>query len=251
LPQANELIDALKAVLKARSVTYGAVARSLKLSEASVKRTFAARTFTLKRLDDICTMLGIEISDLARMVAEESARPTQLAPSQEKELVADPKLLLVAVHALNHWTLDDIVATYTLSKAECIRLLARLDRLGIIDLMPNNRIRVRVARTFGWIADGPIQNYFRAQVQGDFFKSRFDVRGESLTFVSGMLSSDGNAALQSRIRRLSAEFADLHQQDLTLPLAQRSGTSLLVAVRPWIPESFKRFRRKGTSRNSS
>ncbi len=111
-------------------------------------------------------------------------------------MVADPKLLLVAVHAVNHWTFDEIVATYTLSKAECIRMLACLDKLGIIDLLPNNKIRVRVA------------------------------------------------AIQSRIRRLAAELAEQHHQDLALPLAERFGTALILAMRPWTPESFKRLQRK-------
>ena len=244
MAQSDELIDAVKAVLKARGITYAKVAKSLGLSEASIKRTFAARTFTLRRLDEVCTMLGIEISDLAKMVADESSRPAQLSLAQERDLVSDVKLLLVAVHALNQWTLEEMVATYTLSKAECIRLLARLDKLGIVDLMPDNRIRVRVSRNFAWLPDGPIQTYFRAQVQGDFFKSSFDGNGELMTFVSGMLSADGNAAMQARIRRLAAEFADLHQGDLALPLSQRYGTSLLVAVRPWIPDAFRKFRRK-------
>src|ERR1044072_4809282 len=132
--QTTQLVDALKAVLRARGSAYAKVARHLKLSEASVKRTFAAGTFTLQRMDDVCAMLGIEISDLAKMVAEESSRPAQLTVSQGRDLLADPKLLLVAVHALNHWSLEEIVETYTVSRPECIRLLAKLDRLGIIDL---------------------------------------------------------------------------------------------------------------------
>src|SRR6476469_3791249 len=103
MAQTAALIDALKRVLRAKGVTYAKLAKGLKLSEASVKRIFADRSFTLERLDRIC--------------------------EQEKELVSDPKLLLVAVHALNHWSLEEIIETYALSKAECIRLLARLDRL--------------------------------------------------------------------------------------------------------------------------
>jgi hypothetical protein len=52
------------------------------------------------------------------------------------------------------------------------------------DLLPNNRIKV--ARNFAWIAGGPIQQYFRGELQSDFFASRFDGKGESLAFVSGM-----------------------------------------------------------------
>jgi transcriptional regulator with XRE-family HTH domain len=244
MAQRAAMVRALKEVLKARGMTYRGIAKGLGLSEASVKRVFAAGSFTLERLDRICELIGIEITDLARMVRQELEDPPQLSKDQEEQLVADPKLLLVAVHAINQWTFDEIVATYTLSKAECIRMLARLDKLGIIDLLPNNKIRVRVTQNFSWLPGGPIQQFFRARVQSDFLQSPFDQGGELILFVSGMLSRSSNAVIQSRMRRLAAELSDQHHQDLALPLAERFGTSLLLAMRPWTPESFRRFQRK-------
>jgi len=63
-----------------------------------------------------------------------------------------------------------------------------------------------------------------------------------------MLSRTSNAVVQSRIRRMSAEFAELHNQDVDLPLAERSGTNLLIAVRPWVPELFLRLQRSRARR---
>ncbi len=244
MAQTDALVGALKSVLKARGFSYARLASGLGLSEASVKRVFAERSFTLDRFDKICALVGIEITDLARMVAHESDSPSQLSVEQETKLVADARLLLVAVHALNHWSLEEMVETYKFTKAECVKLLLRLDKLGIIDLLPNNKIRVRVARNFAWIAGGPIQQYFRAQLQNDFFRSRFDQGGEQMLMISGMLSRASNAAIQNHMRRLSAEFSDLHHQDLELPLSERFGTSLILAVRPWTPESFKQFQKQ-------
>ena len=248
MAQRAALINALKHTLRARGVTYQRLGKALKLSEASIKRIFATRSFTLERLDEVCDYLGIEISDLAKIVAQEGNSPARLTAAQEKELVSDPKLLLIAVHAINHWSFDEIVESYALSKPECIRLLMRLDKIKIIDLLPNNKIRVRVPRNFAWLPDGPIQQYFQQQVQNDFFRSRFGESGELMMFTSGMLSRASNAAIQSRMKRLSAEFTELHHQDLELPLAERFGTSLLVAVRPWVPESFKKLKRSSKGR---
>jgi len=244
MAQAQALVSALKQVLKSRHVTYAQLARRLGMSEASIKRVFSRGTFTLERLDKICGLLGIAITDLAKMVEHEAERVSQLSLEQEREIVADPKLMLVAVHALNHWTLEEMVAHYTVSKTECIRLLARLDRLRIIDLLPNNRIRVIVGRNFSWRPDGPFQRHFRDQLEADFFTSRFDGRSEHLAFESGMLSRNSNAAIQQRMRRLESEFTELHNQDAQLPLEERFGTSLLVAMRPWIPEIFKKMQRR-------
>ena len=244
MAQTQALIAALKQVLKSRNVTYAEIARRLAMSEASIKRVFAKQTFTLDRLDKICGILGIVITDLAKMVEHEAERVTQLTLEQEREIVADPKLLLVAVHALNHWTLEEIVDRYTISKTDCIRLLARLDRLRIIDLLPNNRIRVIVGRNFSWRPDGPFQRHFRDQLEANFFGSRFDGRGEHLAFVSGMLSQNSNAVIQQHMRRLETEFTELHNQDAALPLDERFGTSLLIAMRPWVPEIFRKMQRR-------
>jgi transcriptional regulator with XRE-family HTH domain len=243
MAQSRALIGALKQVLKSRQITYAEIARRLSMSEASIKRVFARHTFTLDRLDKICELIGIEMTDLAKMVEHEAERITSLTFAQEKEIVSNPRLLLVAVHALNHWTLEEIVETYAISRTECIRELARLDRLRVIDLLPNNRIRLLVARNFSWLPDGPIRKLFHDQVQTDFFGSRFDGKGETLAFVSGMLSPNSNAVIQNHIRRISAEFTELHNQDVELPLADRFGTSLMIAMRPWLPEMFKKLRR--------
>jgi DNA-binding Xre family transcriptional regulator len=244
MAQTQALIGALKQVLKSRNVTYAEIARRLAMSEASIKRVFAKQTFTLDRLDKICGILGIAITDLAKMVEYEAERVTQLTLEQEREIIADPKLMLVAVHALNHWTLEEMVAHYTISKTDCIRVLARLDRLRIIDLLPNNRIRVIVGRNFSWRPDGPFQRHFRDQLEANFFGSRFDGRGEHLAFVSGMLSRNSNAVIQQHMRRLETEFTELHNQDAALPLDERFGTSLLIAMRPWVPEMFRKMQRR-------
>lgn len=164
--------------------------------------------------------------------------------SSGRQGLTDGQIDLWTVHALNHWCFDEIVDAYALSKPECIRLLARLDKLHIIDLLPNNKIRVRVARNFAWLPDGPIQQFFQEQVQNNFLRSRFDESGELMVFTTGMLSRTSNAAIQSRMKRMSAEFSELHHQDLELPLAERSGNSFLLALRPWVPESFKKLQRK-------
>src|SRR5260221_4359580 len=121
MAQTAALVDALKNVLRARGVTYAKLAKALGLSEATVKRIFAARSFTLERLDQICAFLAIEISDLAKMVAQEGASPERLSFDQEKILVSDPKLLLVAGHALNPLLFAATPGTCTLPQAGGLR----------------------------------------------------------------------------------------------------------------------------------
>lgn len=238
------LVDVLKRELKTRGITYARVARELGMSEASVKRMFSRKNFTLQRLDAVCRVANTEFSDLTRTLNHEETQISQLTHEQEKEIVANRKLFLVAVCALNHVTLDQIVSTYDISKAECIQLLARLDRLKFIELQPNNRIRLLVSRTFSWLPDGPIQRFFNQQAHNEYFRSRFDRPEEFMVVVNGMLSKGSSAAVVARLKRIAREFSELHNDDFRFPLAERSAMSLLVAIRHWELQAFAELRRR-------
>jgi transcriptional regulator with XRE-family HTH domain len=150
--RAAALVEALKRTLKAKGLTYADVAGAIALSEASVKRMFARGDFTLQRLEEICRFARIDLAELAASAGEDAHGITQLSVEQEQEIVSDPKLLLVAWCAINNWTFEQIVATYALTDAECIGCLTKLDRIRIIELLPGNRIRPLLSRTFAWRA---------------------------------------------------------------------------------------------------
>jgi transcriptional regulator with XRE-family HTH domain len=238
------LIDVLKRELRARGITYAHVARELDVSEASVKRMFSHKNFTLARVDAICRLARIEFSELVRLLNQAEAELSQLTHEQEKEIIANKKLFLVAVCALNQITFEQIVSIYDISRAEGIQLLSRLDRLKFIELQPNNRIKLLVSRTFSWLPDGPIQRFFNQQAHNEYFRSRFDRPEEFMLVVNGMLSKISSAAIVARLKRIAREFSDLHNDDVRLPPPERSAMSLLVAIRHWELEAFRALRRR-------
>jgi len=238
------LVEVLKRELRSRGITYARVARELRLSEASVKRMFSRRNFSLKRLDQVCQLANSEFSDIARALQQDEQLISRLSHEQEQEIVSNPRLFLVAVCALNHVGFDQIVATYDISRPECIQLLARLDRLGFIRLLPYNRIRLLVSLDFSWLPDGPIQRFFNQQAHNEYFRSRFDRPDEFMVVVNGMLSRASSAAILTRLKRIAREFSELNNQDAKLPLGERSAMSLLVAIRHWELAAFAELRRR-------
>jgi hypothetical protein len=238
MAQTAALVEVLKRELKMRGITYAHLAPTLKLSEASVKRMFSRHDFTLKRVDEICRHARIEFSDLTRALAREQALISQLTPEQEKEIVADKKLFLIAVCVLNHVSFEQIVERYDVSPAECVRLLARLDKLKFIELQPGNRIRLLISRTFSWLPDGPIQRFFNQQAHTEFFGSRFDRSDEFMLVVNGMLSKTSSATVVDRLKRIAREFSELHNDDVRLPAAagtafrdERAGCATALGAR--------------------
>ncbi len=238
------LVDVLKRELKARGVKYADLAPELRLSEASVKRMFSKRDFTLKRFDDICRYARIDFSDLPRALAREETLLSALTYEQEKEIVSDKKLFLAAVCALNHVTFDQILQRYDLTPAECVKLLTRLDRLKFIELQPGNRIRLLISRTFSWLPDGPIQHFFKDQAHAEFFRSRFNRADEFMLVVNGIPSKASSAQIIERLKRVAREFSELHSDDERLPLESRSAMSVLVALRHWELAAFAELRRR-------
>lgn len=241
--QTKPLLDAVKRELKHQGKTYRDVAAVLGLSETSVKRLFSEQSFNLKKLDRLCESLGIEFSDLVRSMEQHAQRVSQLSLEQEKELVSDIKLLLMAHFLISGWTFQEIVATYDVGELEGVRLLARLDRMKFIELFPGNRVKLTVASDFSWIEGGPIEQFFRAQVQTEFLESQFSSPGAYRAFRSGMLSRRGNAAMIHRLDRLAREFLDMCADDESLPIDDRFGTSLLIAFRPWGVSVFESLRK--------
>ena len=244
MSQIDSLLDTLKRELKRQGVTYADLGRRLNLSESSIKRMFSSSRLSLERLEALCHVVGMEISDLVAKMGADRKRVALLSEDQEREIADNPRLLLVAISVLNLWTFEEILATYDLTEHEVIQLLAQLDRLDIIELLPLNRFKLIVASDFRWRNNGPIQRFFRKEVQPAFLKSTFANPGEKLLFRSGMLSRGSNASLQKKMDRLVAEFSALHEEDIGLPLEDRFGSSLLIALRPWEFDYFRELRKK-------
>jgi transcriptional regulator with XRE-family HTH domain len=244
MTEIDQIVTTLKRRLKLQGMTYRDLAASLGLSEPSVKRMFATRRFSADRLVEISHVIGFTLAELAQEAAISEAQLHTLNERQERELVSDEKLLLVAVCVLNHWSIADITHTYALTEPQVIGRLAKLDRLRLIHLLPGNRVRLNVARDFDWLPHGPIRNYFHQQGMSDFLNSGFADADEALSFSHSMLTDTAIAKMKSELRKLRQRFAELHEESLLAPLNKRRGTGLMLAMREWELASFTALRRK-------
>jgi len=238
-----DLVAALKREIKASRMTYADLARAIGMAESSVKRMFAKGDMPLSRIDTICRVLRLDFADLARHVADNRPLVTQLTLEQETAVVADKKLLLMAICVLSQWTLEQIVRAYRLTETEGIRYLVQLDRIGIIELRPMNRYRLKLAKTFRWCPHGPVMHYFREHALLDYFAGGFDGMGEGLMLVHGSISRSLAPTFLERMQRVAQDFAQQHLADQRLPEDQLRGYTLLLAMRGWEFEAFAHMRR--------
>lgn len=243
MSETDKVITELKRQLKISGVKYTDVAQALSLTEGSVKRLLATgNQISLERLNAICELIGMDMAELFKLASPTQAL-TALTYEQEKQLVDDKALLLVAVCVVNGYQFEEILNQYEFTQPELIKYLVQLDKLDIIELLPNNRLKLKLSPTFSWIAGGPIQRFFQQQVQDEFFRSHFSGEDEKLMMATGLMSIPSNKKIQKRIDKLVSDFYTACRDDGELNLDDRHGTSMIVGIRHWSLPQFKRHER--------
>ncbi len=237
------IVKSIKQQLKQRGITYKALALKLGLSESAVKHMFATGNLSLKRLDDLCAVLEMDIGELVNIAGVHEARLEKLSAELERELVADIRLLLFVYCLINYWTFDEILERYEISSQEGFKILRRLDQLKIIELYPANRVRLLISSNFRWRKNGAIEKFFRSQVQAEFFDDDFGGDGALRVVKNGMLSKTSQHQLADRLRSIGDHFDDAVNDERKIPANQRQGTTMVLAIRNWFFEGFRQLER--------
>jgi hypothetical protein len=248
---AHRIVEALKKSLRARGMTYAALGRELRLSEASVKRLFSRGTFTLSRIEQILRVLEMDLADVARMARGTEHEAAVLSLEQETLLASDERLLSVFWLLLNGWRFDDIVEEFVITRTELTLALAKFERARLIDWDTGERVRLRVAKDFIWRPGGPVKKAYGLRVTAEFLRSRFAGPLELLRFEARDLSPASAAVLRRRLERVAADFNELAEVDSTLPARRREGVGLLIACRPWAFSAMNALKRRDVPRDQS
>ncbi len=243
MARSPQIIDTLKAELRAQGINYRQLASHLNLSESTIKHMFSSKNFSLKRLDKICELLGLELTDLVSKLEASELKIDQLSIENEKRLVSDIPLLLVAYCVTSHWTMEDILNKYNLSEPECIRCLVQLDRMKIIELLPENRIKLLISNNFQWHHNGPIERFFRQEVQQRFLNGAFAGEDELRLVKIGDLSDKSIMQLIERIKGVGGLYEELTQEDRKQAFSKRFGTSMVLAIRKWEFQAFAAYQK--------
>ena len=241
-----DLITHLKAELKAAGITYAKLAKQLGMAESSVKRMFATGgDMPVSRIDDICRVLKLDFADLARRVADTAPLMLELSLAQEKAVVADRTLLVVAICVMSQMPVEEILATYDLTEAKLVKALVQLNRIGIIELRPGNRYRLKLAKGFRWLPQGPVMEFFRKEVLDDYFAGGFDGESEMLMVVHGEIGRGLANSFRERLMRVGQDFANQHLADQKLPAEQRRPYTIVIGMRSWLMQALAQMRRAG------
>lgn len=240
----KSLLHALRTKFRQKGITYRDAAEVLKLSEVSIKRLFSDQNCSLKRFEQLCEFAGTDLGELMAIVESQQQQLSELTLEQEKNLVSNTSLLLVAVCIINHWSFDEILAKYRFTTPELTGMFTQLDKLGIIELLPGNRYRLKISRSFKWQPRGPIQTFFVQSIQQAYLQENVDNASNHFRLVWGMLAKESVDELNRKIARLIDEYLKIVEQDVRIPVDDKLTSSLLIMFREdWQPAPFKQLKR--------
>jgi DNA-binding Xre family transcriptional regulator len=243
LSQLDNVFHVLKKVLKQHQVTYKQLAVHLEMSEANVKRMFSSQQCNLSRLEDICAFIQLRLTDLFLLIENEQEKISQLSIEQEQELIGNTKLFLVAVCVRDGWKFQEIIDHYQIDQYECIQLMVKLDRLKMIQLLPNNQYKMLITQDFKWINNGPLDRFIKKEVIDKFLASSFTQVNSHQLYFRGSYSQPSINHLLQKIDELTKDAAELNRKDAALPLSTRSHIGLFTAIRPWELGLFETLKR--------
>jgi DNA-binding Xre family transcriptional regulator len=246
MDEARQIVEILKRTLRMRGLTYASLGKRINLSEASVKRIFAQRTFSLKRLEQVCRALEMSIADLVKMVDHKSYASAALTLTQEAALAKDEALLSYFYLLLNGWTDNQIRRHYQFEELQTEELRDRLAELGLIEALPKRGYRLLVGRQIIWRPDGPVRRAYEHRVQQEFLRSRFAGARDYLAWQPVELTESSIDVLRRKFGQIYREFLEMAELDQHSSHPRHS-VGFLLAFRPWVFSLVAARQRRGVA----
>ena len=240
----EKVLLALKRQLKNKGITYPQIGEHLGVSASSVKRLFADRSFTLQRIEQLCDLLGLDMLQLLQLADEHQSRLSQLEWQQEQAIIDNPRLLLVGVCLLNRCTFEEILDKYQFESTELVQLFALYDRFGVIELLLENRYRLKISTNFTWQKQGPIYKFFMSSILGHYLTEQSDSASNTNRFIWNMLSKNSAQELTKKIHHLIDDYLLLAEKDKKLAMANKLTSSMMIVFKEdWEPDIFRAMQR--------
>lgn len=228
------IFDALRSHLKTRDISYSELAFGINVAEGTIKRIFTKNDCSTERLDEIADYLGIHLIDLFQKETQKKHLIDQLSTEHEALLVANKKLLMLAVCVMAYWPFKDMLRYLKIPREECILLLQELERMGLIDMNDKFNYRLLIAPAFSWVNNGPVMQFIKG-MSHDYFNHPFDAPGDFFKIVNVRISPYVRNVLKTKLEEVIQQYTEQVALDAHLPLDERPPLSICVAVRSWVP----------------
>jgi len=234
--QRDSLFGVLKQVVKTRGYTYAKLAKAMNCSELTVKRLFKEKDCKMSRLQEICAIVGMSLTDLVGMQDRMGSNAQFLPTDIESALADEPKLFMFLLLLVSWLDTARIAKECDLSDTQIYQQLRALEELGIIELQIDNQVKYLVSLPIRWRLDGPLSGHIK-QINQRYIGHCIDKTSNSeyaFSSASRLMSIESITQIQESLGQLKRDFDYLATQDqMYHPSDQLILTKLVYAMGPF------------------
>lgn len=228
----EKLVSSLKSALRVKGITYKDLAKSLSLSEASIKRIFSDGSFSLDRFLEICEVAGVSPESLFGLADEQSTRDHEYTSEQEDFFAANPQHLAFFDLLLKDETPKQIARRHGIEVNQMQKFLRDLEKIDLLEWLPKDRIKLRISKNVRWRKGGRLKRELLPLAKKEFLSHNFDELDSENQFLLIDLSEKSQKKLRVRIEELLVELSKDASID-QLAKSKRQTIGLFLAYRPW------------------
>lgn len=244
--QIDQFLAAFKSSLKAKNIIYRDLAKSLNLSESSVKRILADKSISLERIDEICKACDISFSEVCRNANfEEDVSNYTLTKEQEKILAENLRHLHYFTLLNDGLTPAKIEKNYEITSNESKKILLQLDKLNLLELHPRDRVKLKSkAGTLRFRRDGAVGKILFAQTKSSYLNHEFESDQDYIRFVTNGFSVESLAKFKKKFDKMVSELQEEARMTLGSDPKNLHEMGVLLAFRPWTNSSLDAIKKR-------
>ncbi|MFS4459548.1 helix-turn-helix domain-containing protein [Bdellovibrio sp. HCB2-146] len=230
----SQYLNAIKRVLKARSVTYQDLAEQLKMTESGIKKMLNAKDISFRRVLQICEAVGVLPGQLFSLSEKAFVSEVSLTSQQEEALLKNRPLLAV------YWRIaiegKDVAEVERLQKLTKAELKKMLDRLVALDLLSVRRgiYKARHSGKFKWSDDSKLAKTLNREWSQWTLEKALKRESRGLhRLVALQMSQDSYEQFLKKMNEvINTAIHDSEMDEMTVSKERLMSCSLVVASIP-------------------
>ncbi|MGZ3769656.1 MAG: helix-turn-helix domain-containing protein [Bdellovibrio sp.] len=232
MSQIDKFLESLKRALKAKNILYRDLAKSLNLSESSIKRILSNKSLSLDRLEEICKISDISFAEVVKAAdLEETSQVLTLTEEQEKALAENMRLLHYYMMLQEGKTPQKIEREYDIESGESKKYLFQLDRLKLIELHPRDKVKFKRNGFLRFHRDGPVGKAMFDQTKYNYLN--YDFRPEDyIRFSFIKITPTSLAKYRQKLEKIMLEMQEESRFEIDHN-APVQDIGVLLSFRPW------------------
>ena len=156
-PDYRALLDVLRGAAKAKGLAYRHLAKKLGVSEVTVKRIFSGHSCTLERLFQLCDGIGVSFLEIASLAREDEDVAHFFTKEQEELFASKPQYFAIFKELYRgRRSPEEIKEEWKMSSPVFHRILRAFEKLGLLEVLPENRTRMKTRGNLRMAHRGPL-----------------------------------------------------------------------------------------------